>query len=31
MVILEAPSFDGRQDPWIFTEWLYEIDEFFNK
>ena len=28
MVILEAPSFDGHQDPGIFNEWLYEIDEF---
>ena len=31
MVILEAPSFDSRQDPWFFTEWLYEIDEFFEQ
>ena len=28
MVILEATTFDGHQDPWIFNEWLYEIDEF---
>ena len=28
MVILEAPSFESHQDPGIFNEWLYEIDEF---
>ena len=31
MVILEAPTFDGHRDPWIFTKWLHEMDQLFEQ
>jgi hypothetical protein len=29
--MLEAPTFDGHPDPWMFTKWLHEMDQFFNQ
>jgi len=26
---IEAPTFDGRHDPWIFDMWIHDIDRFF--
>ena len=31
MVILEAPTFYGHRDPWIFTKWLHEMDQLFEQ
>ncbi len=31
MLILEAPTFDGYQDPWIFNNWLCEMEQFFEQ
>lgn len=28
-VKVEAPTFDGRLDPWVFTKWLKDMDRFF--
>ena len=27
---IEAPTFDGCLDPWVFTDWLRQIDKFFD-
>lgn len=27
---LEAPTFDGRLDPRVFTDWLSDMDQYFN-
>jgi hypothetical protein len=26
---IEAPTFDGRHDPWIFDMWIRDMDRFF--
>jgi hypothetical protein len=26
---IEAPTFDGHHDPWIFDMWIYDMDRFF--
>ena len=31
MVVLEAPIFDGRPDPWTLINWLDEMDQFFDQ
>ena len=31
MVVLEAPTFDGRPDPWTLINWLGEMDQFFDQ
>jgi hypothetical protein len=31
MVVLEAPTFDGRLDPWTLINWLGEMDQFFDQ
>ena len=31
MVVLEAPIFDGRIDPWTHINWLDEIGQFFDQ
>ena len=31
MVVLEAPIFDGRIDPWTLINWLDEMDQFFDQ
>ena len=31
MVILEAPTFYGHRNPWIFTKWLHEMDQLFEQ
>ena len=31
MVVLEAPIFDGCQDPWTLINWLDEMDQFFDQ
>lgn len=28
---VEAPTFDGRLDQWVFTKWLHDIDHFFER
>ena len=27
---IEAPTFDGCLDPWVFTNWLRQMDKFFD-
>nr|XP_023920438.1 uncharacterized protein LOC112031968 [Quercus suber] len=27
---IEAPTFDGCLDPWVFTDWLRQMEKFFN-
>ena len=27
---IEAPTFDGCLDPWVFTDWLRQMDKFFD-
>ena len=27
---IEAPTFDGYLDPWVFTDWLHQMDKFFD-
>ena len=27
---IEAPTFDGHLDPWVFTDWLHQMDKFFD-
>ena len=31
MVVLEAPIFDGRPDPWTLINWLDEMDQFIDQ
>ncbi|KAK9989308.1 hypothetical protein SO802_029547 [Lithocarpus litseifolius] len=31
MVVLKAPIFDGRPDPWTSINWLDEMDQFFDQ
>ena len=26
---IEAPTFDGSLDPWVFTDWLRQMEHFF--
>jgi hypothetical protein len=26
---IEAPTYDGHHDPWIFDMWIYDMDQFF--
>ena len=27
---IEAPTFDGCLDPWVFTDWLRQMEKFFD-
>ena len=27
---IEAPTYNGYLDPWVFTNWLHQIEKFFN-
>ena len=27
---IEAPTFDGCLDPWVFTDWLFQMEKFFD-
>ena len=27
---IEAPTFDGYLDPWVFTDWLRQMEKFFD-
>jgi hypothetical protein len=33
MVLFEPPIFYGYQelDPWVFSDWLFEMDQFFKQ
>jgi hypothetical protein len=28
---VEAPTFDDRLNPWVFTKWLCDMDHFFER
>jgi hypothetical protein len=27
---VEAPTFEGQLDPWIFDRWIRDMDQFFD-
>ena len=31
IIILEPPTFDDCQDPWIFNNWLHDMDQLFEQ